>query len=128
MEKFLLTEKGKGSQRKASTQNCKFTMICLTSFHSKPVMCVLIIEGSLPNGPNGAIESGVDITKKTDDEATDEDIIIRDSGAEKYFPGGPECLCRGEKAPALVCWHESVSIIDDILVDMLKTMHRICKS
>ena len=60
---LLLTEKGKVPQRKASTQSCKFTMIGLTSFSGEPVMCVLIIEGKLPNG---SIESGVDITINPD--------------------------------------------------------------
>ncbi len=36
----------------------KFTMIGLTNFSGEPVMCLLILEGKLPNG---AIEAGIDI-------------------------------------------------------------------
>ena len=119
---LLLTEKGKVPQRKASTRSRKFTMIGLTSFSGEPVMCVLIIEGKLPNG---SIESGVDITINPDGQVTDKDFIIKNSGAGKYFPGGPECLYRGKKVPALVRWHESASITSDILVDMLKTLDQL---
>ncbi len=62
-------------------------------------MCELIIEGKLPNG---AIESGVDIRIQPNGKSTDADYIIKNSGPGKYFPGGPECLYRGKKIPALV--------------------------
>ena len=104
------------------TRSCKFTMIGLASFFGEHVMCVLIIEGKLSNG---SIESGVDITINPDGKVTDEDFIVRNSGAGKYFLGGPECLYRGKKIPALVRWYESVSITDDILVYMLKTLDQL---
>ena len=71
---LLLTKKGKVPQRKASTHNRKFTMIRLTSFSGEPAMCVLIIEGKLPNG---AIEAGVDIAINPNGSSTDEDSSSR---------------------------------------------------
>ena len=94
-------------------------MIGLTSFSGEPVICVLIIEGKLPNG---SIESRVDIIINPDVQVTDEDFITRNSGAGKCFPSGLERLYRGKKVPALVRWHESASVTSDILVDMLKTL------
>ena len=116
---LLLTERGKVPQRKASTRNRKFTMIGLTSFSGEPVMCVLIIEGKVPNG---AIEAGIDIEVQPEGQPSDEDFIIKNSGKGKYFPGGPECVYRGKTVPALVRWHESACITSEILVDMLKTL------
>ena len=119
---ILLTEKGKVPQRKASTYNCKFTMIGFTLFSGEHIICILIFEGKLPNR---AIESGFDITINRYGKKTDEDFIIRNSGAGKYFPGGSECLYCSKEVPALVCWHESASIASDILVDILKTLDQL---
>ena len=96
---LLIIEKGKVPQRKASTQNRKFTMIGLTSFTGEPVMCVIIIEGKIPNG---AIKAGVDIQVQPDGDSSNEDFILRNSGKGKYFPGGPEYVYRCKTVPALV--------------------------
>ena len=117
-EKFV-GERGTISQQKTSTRNRKFTMIGLTSFDGEPVMCVLILEGKLPNG---SIEAGIDITVHPDGTTTDSDFIIKNCGKGKYFPGGPECVYRGKTVPALVRWHESGSITSNILVEMLQTL------
>ena len=116
---LLLAEKGTIAQRKSSTRNRKFTLIGLTSFTGDPVMCVIIIEGKLPNG---AIEAGVDIRIEPNGKSTDKDFLINNSGKGKHFPGGPECVYRGKTVPALVRWHESASITSEILVDMLQTL------
>ena len=116
---LLLAEKGTTAQRKTSTRNRKFTMIGLTSFTGEPVMCVLILEGKLPNG---AIEAGVDIQVKPNGKTTDSDFILKNSGKGKHYPGGPECVYRGKTVPALVQWHESASITSEILVEMLQTL------
>jgi len=116
---LLLAEKGTIAQRKASTRNRKFTLIGLTSFTGKPIMCVIIIEGKLPNG---SIEAGVDIRIQPNGKSTDKDFIFNNSGKGKHFPGGPECVYRGKTVPALARWHESASITSEILVDMLKTI------
>ena len=118
---LLITEKGKVPQRKASTQNRKFTMVGLTSFTGEPVMCVVIIEGKFLNG---AIEAGVDIQVQPDGDSSDEDFILRNSGEGKYFPGRPECVYQGKTVPALVRSHESACITSEILVDMLKTLDK----
>ena len=47
---------------------------------------------------------------------------MKNSGKNKHFSGGPECVYRGKTVPALVRWHESASITSEILVDMLRTM------
>ena len=115
----LVGERGTISQQKTSTRNRKFTMIGLTSFDGEPVMCVLILEGKLPNG---SIEAGIDITVHPDGTTTDSDFIIKNCGKGKYFPGGPECIYRGKTVPALIRWHESGSITSNILVEMLRTL------
>ena len=89
-------------------------MIGLTSFSGKPVVCVLIIKGKLPNG---SIKSDVNIN--LDGKVIDEDFIIKNTIARKYSPSGPKCWHRSKKVPALVYWHNSVSITSDILVDIM---------
>ena len=116
---LLLVEKGTIAQRKVSTRNRKFTLIGLTSFTGDPVMCVIIIEGKLPNG---AIEVGVDIWVQQNGKSTDKDFIMIKSGKGKHFPGGPECVYHGKTVPALVPWQESASITSEIIVDMLQTL------
>ncbi len=82
-------------------------------------MCVLIIEGKLPNG---AIEAGIDIQVQPNGQTTDSDFILKNSGKGKHFSGGPECVCRGKTVTALVRWHESASITSEIVVEMLQTL------
>ena len=115
----VLTEKGTIGQRKTSNRSRKFTLIGLTNFSGEPVMCLLILEGKLPNG---AIEAGIDIRVQPEGTTTDHDFILKNSGKGKYFPGGPECLYHGKKVPALVRWQENASITSEILVEMLQTI------
>ena len=79
-------------------------------------MCVIILEGKLPNG---AIEAGIHITVTHEGSIDGPDFIFNNSGNGSYCPGGPECIYRGKKVPALVQWNESASITTHILVDML---------
>ena len=116
---LLLTAKKSVGQRKCSTRNRKFTLIGLTAFSGEPVMCVIIVEGKLPNG---AIEAGIDITVTPKGSIDDPDFIFNNSGNGSYYPGGPECVYRGKKVPALVQWNESASITTHILVEMLQTI------
>ena len=82
-------------------------------------MCVIIVEGKLPNG---AIEAGIDINITPKESIDDPDFIFNNSGNGSYYPGGPECIYRGKKVPALVQWNESASIITHLLVEMLQTI------
>ena len=116
---LLLTAKKSVGQKRCSTRNRKFTLIGLTAFSGEPVMCVIIIEGKLPNG---SIEAGIDITVTPKGSIDDDDFIFKNSGNGCYYPGGPECFFRGKKVPALVRWNESASITTHILVDMLQTI------
>ena len=106
-------------KKKISTRGKKFTMIGLTALTGEPVMCILIIEGKLPNG---SIESGIDFTVTPTGDPNDSDFILKNSGPGKHFPGGPECQFRNKKVPALVRWHESGSITSTILMEALKVM------
>ena len=96
---LLLTARKSVGQRKCSTRNRKFTLIGLTAFTGEPVMCVIIVEGKLPNG---AIEAGIDITVEPSGCIDDPDFIFNNSGNGCYYPGGPKCTYRGKKVPALV--------------------------
>ena len=116
---LLLTAKKSVGQRKCSTRNRKFTLIGLTAFSGEPVMCVIIVEGKLANG---AIEAGIDITVTPKGSMDDPNFIFNNSGNGCYYPGGPECIYRGKKVPALVRWNESASITTHILVEMLQTI------
>ncbi len=82
-------------------------------------MCVLIIEGNLPNG---AIEDGLDIQVQLNGKTTDSDFILKNSGKGEHFPGGPECMYCGKTVPALVRWHETASITSEMLVEILQTL------
>ena len=103
-------------KKKIPTKSKKFTMIGLTALTGEPVMCILIIEGKLPNG---SIEAGIDFTVTPTGSSSDSDFIIKNSGPGKHFPGGPECYFRNKTVPALVRWHESGSITSTILVEAL---------
>ena len=106
-------------KKKISTKSKKFTMIRLTALAGDPMMCVLIIEGKTPNG---SVESGIDFIVMPSGEPSDEDYIIRNSGPEKHFPGGPVCTFRNKKVPALIRWTESASKTSQVLVEVLQVM------
>jgi len=115
----LLTGVGNVPKLQTSTRNRRFTMIGLTAFTGEPVMCILIFEGK---HPKGHIEAGIDITVTPDGDNTKPEFILNNSGAGKYYPGGPECTFKGKKVPAFIRWHESASITTQILVEALTTL------
>ena len=82
-------------------------------------MAVIIIKGTKPRYE---VEFGVDIRVDPVGSDTDSDFVEKNSGPDKYFPGGPMCHFRGKDVPAMIRWHESGSITSDLLTDALKTM------
>ena len=71
----------------------------------------------------GSIEAGIiDITAQPKGDPSDHDFLLKNSGEECYFPGGPKCWYWGRKVPALVRWHESGSIMSKIIAKMLQTV------
>ena len=117
--KKLLTGNGKVLQVQASTHNRRFTVISLTAFTGKPIMCILILEGK---NPKGHIEAGIDITVSHVGDNTTPDFILKNSGPNMYYPGGPKYIYKGKKVPAFIRWHKSASIITQILVEALQTL------
>ena len=97
---FLLTARTSVGQRKFSTRNKKFTLSGLTSFSEETIMCVIIVEGKLPNC--AIKKAGIDITVTPEGIINDPEIIFNNSGNGSYCPRWPECIYRGKKVPALV--------------------------
>ena len=80
---LLLTAKKSVGQKRCSTRNRKFTLIGLTTFSGEPVMCVIIIEGKLPNG---SIEAGIDNTVTPKGSIDDDDFIFKNRWNGCYYP------------------------------------------
>ena len=117
--RLYLAAKGRVAYRKYCKADRKFTLIGLTSLTGQPVMCIVIIQGTMHNR---AAEVGIDVTVQPNGNPTDADFFIKNSGPGKYFPGGPVCHFRGKDIPPLVRWSESGSITSEILADVLKTL------
>ena len=124
---LLLTAKKSVGQRKCSARNQKSTLIGLTAFSGEPAMCVIIVEGKLPNG---AIEAGIDITVTLKGSIDDPDFIFNNNGNGSYDPGGPEYVhLQREESP---CTHtmeyESANITTRILlykcIQMVRSEYR----
>lgn len=116
---LLLTAPGKVPQRKASSKNKRFTLIGLTALTGEPVMAVIILQGKRPQA---SLEAGIDINVDPIGNATDSDYLQKNSGPNKYFPGGPVCHFNGKTIPPFVRWHESGSITSQILTEALQTL------
>ena len=117
--RLYLAAKGRVAYRKYCKADRKFTLIGLTSLTGQPVMCIVIIQGTIHNR---AAEIGIDVTVQPNGNPTDADFFMKNSGPGKYFPGGPVCHFRGKEIPPLVQWSESGSITSEILADALKTL------
>ena len=70
---LFVTEKGRVPERKVPTKSRKFTMIGLTALTGDPVMCVIIIEGTRPNG---SIEARIDFTIQPKGDPSDMEMEV----------------------------------------------------
>ena len=114
-----LTGKGCVPQKRSSNAEKRFTLVGLTALTGDPVMCIIIIQGK---EMKAHVESGIDISVNPDGDPNGPSFFIDNYGEGKYFPGGPTCIFKGKKIPAMVRWHPSGSITSEFLTDALKEL------
>lgn len=105
-------------QKKAATNDHKFTALPFTSASGEGVCCVIIFQCKTEQVPF-EWQAGIDHTKgivyNSDGSINAEESI----GPGKYFPGGPKCNYNGKEIDCLVFGSESGGITDTILVKIL---------
>ena len=62
-------------------------------------MCIIIFQGK---EMKASVESGFDLSVNLDGDLNDLSLFINNYGEEKYFSGGPTCIFKGKKIPAMV--------------------------
>ena len=119
VSKKLLTGVRNVPKLQTSNRNRKFTMICLTVFTGKPVMCIFILEGK---HPKGNIEAGFEFTVTPVGNNSKPEFILHNSDLGKYYSGGHEYTLSGKIMQAFIYWHKSASISTQISVEAQKTL------
>ena len=114
-----LCEKGTVPQMKTSKGDKHFTLLGLTLLSGDALMCVVIFSGKRRNT---MVETGIDMFAEEFGEVSDKDYILKNSGKNKRFPGGPTCTHRGIDIPCLCEWTENGSITSDILRKVLNVL------
>ena len=114
-----LCEKGTIPQMKTSKGDKHFTLLGLTLLSGEALMCVVIFSGKRRNT---MVETGIDMFAEEFGQVSDRDYILKNSGKNKRFPGGPTCTHRGIDIPCLCEWTENGSVTSDILRKILNVL------
>ena len=117
-QKYLCA-KGAVPQQKASTKDKHFTLLGLTLLNGEPLMCVVIIQGTLEKSDYWA---GIDILAEKIGDESDDDFLEMNSGPGKLFPGGPSCTVCGKVVPCFVRFQPKGGMTSVILKDILRTL------
>ena len=81
-----MCEKGTIPQIKISEGDKHFTLLGLTLLSGEALMCVVIFSGKRRNT---MVETGIDMFAEEFGQVSDRDYILKNSGKNKRFPGGP---------------------------------------
>ena len=98
-------------------QDKYFAILGFTTLTGKPATRVITFAGAYQN-PHA--ESGIDVTKKYEGDATDSRFFENNFGTGKTFPRGPACRFGDKKWICFVCWSEKGGITSSILIDTLR--------
>ena len=116
-QKRVIEQSGVGKQR-CLTTDARWTTLGFTARTGEPVMCVIIIKAK-DLSPSEIL--GIDIFATYDEDRS----LSENSGATKFFPGGPVCHFRGKDVKCLVFASNGGGINSDILNQCLQHMDSI---
>ena len=107
----------------SATKNTHFTTMGITSLHSQPLMCIILIAGKKRDV---LVESGVvwqkltTINEKDVDELDDYDFFKKYYGGDEVLPGGPVCMFKGKEVPAFIKFTDSGGIDGETLHEIFE--------
>lgn len=112
-----LVAKGSGEcQMKASKKDKKFTVLGLTCFSGKPVMCVVIIDAK---SRDIFAETGVDPAHSISLHDAHDDLLLLINNI------GPTCVYKGKIIPCMVRFNEGGGINGAILKEIFQTLDKL---